>query len=179
MPILSTDLLYKLSSTTATQGNQATSTPAASLGKYISTSTIVDNTLNNLWNDITGDQNASSQVDYRCVFIHNNNASITLVNPMLWIVSTTASAAQLALAVDTTAASVIGSATAQAISIATSTTAPAGLTFSSPASKAAGIPLSNLPAGQCRAIWLRRTATNSAAVNNDTFQIRIEGDTTA
>jgi hypothetical protein len=52
-------------------------------------------------------------------------------------------------------------------------------TFSSPTTKGTGLALGDIAAGSCRAIWIKRTAANSAALNNDGVTIRIEGDTAA
>lgn len=181
MPIVTTDILIKLSITTGTAGNQAAQPdPNASLGKYISTTQLVDATLDNLFNDITGDQNAASQIDYRCVFVHNNHATLTWLAPMAWISADVAGGAVVAIAVDNIAASAIGSAAAQAATIATATTAPTGVgAFSAPTTKATGLAVGDMGPGQCRAIWVRRTAQNTAALNNDGFTLRVEGDTTA
>jgi hypothetical protein len=86
MPISSSDLLLKHSIKTGTAGNQnAQANPNASLGKYISTTQITDATLDNLFDDISGDDNSSGTVDYRCVFIHNAHGSLTLQGPRVWI----------------------------------------------------------------------------------------------
>jgi hypothetical protein len=39
--------------------------------------------------------------------------------------------------------------------------------------------LGDIPAGQCKAIWVRRTAANSAALDVDGAVIRVEGDSAA
>ncbi len=180
MPIQSTDLLFKYSVTTGSAGNStAQASPDASLGKYISTTQWTGGTLNDLFDDITGDENANSTVDYRCIFLHNAHGSLTLLNPVLWIASEVSGGANIALGVDTTAASVIGSSSAQAVTAATQTTAPSGVSFSSPTSKNTGLSLGDIPAGQCKGFWFRRTATNSAALNNDGVTIQVEGDTTS
>jgi hypothetical protein len=181
MPIASSDLLIKLSIKTGTAGNQnAQADPNASLGKYISTTQITDNTLNNLFDNISGDENAASTVDYRCIFLHNNHATLTLQGTKVWLSAEVAGGANISIAIDNVAASAIASSSAQADSIATETTAPSAVgTFSSPTTKGAGLTLGDLTAGQCRAIWVKRTATNSAALNNDGVTIRFEGDTAA
>jgi len=115
------------------------------------------------------------QVDYRCIFLHNNHGSLTLLSPVLWIASEVAGGANIALGVDTTPASSIGSASAQALTIANTLTAPAGVTFSSPTNKGTGLSLGDIPAGQCKAFWFKRTATNSSALNNDGVTIQVEG----
>jgi len=70
MPITTSDIHYKLSVPSATQGGQsAQSNVNASLGKWCSTTDIVDATLNNLFDDISGDENAAQESEYRCIFI--------------------------------------------------------------------------------------------------------------
>jgi hypothetical protein len=180
VPISSSDLLYKYSVTTGSAGNTvAQADPNSSLGKYISTTQWTGGTLNDLFSDITGDENASGQVDYRCIFLHNNHGSLTLLSPKLWIASEVAGGANISLGADTTAASSLGSGTAQALTVVDSLTAPSGVTFSSPTTKTAGISLGDIPAGQVKAFWFKRTATNSAALNNDGVTVQIEGDTTS
>lgn len=180
MPITSSDILFKLSTKTGSAGNsQAQGNPNNSLGKYISTTAIVDNTLNNLFDNISGDENAASAVDYRCFFVHNAHGTLTLLGAVAWISAEVAGGASIAIGVDPAAASAIGSSSAQAAEIASETVAPAGVTFSSPTTKGAGISLGDIPPGQCRAIWVRRTAANSAPLDNDGATIRVEGDTAA
>jgi hypothetical protein len=181
MPIVSSDIKIRLSIKTGSAGNSAAQPdPNASLGKYISTTDLVDNTLNNLFDNISGDENAASTVDYRCVFVYNSHATLTLFSPKVWFVSQVAGGADMDMALDSTAASDVASSAAQALSVANETTAPAGpLTFSNPTSKAAGLSIGDLTPGQVKGIWIRRTATNSAALNSDGGQIRVEGDTGA
>lgn len=180
MPIQSTDLLFKYAVTTGSAGNStAQGNPNNSLGKYISTTQWTGGTLNDLFDDISGDDNANSIVDYRCIFLHNAHGSLTLLSPKLWIASEVSGGANIAIGVDTTAASVVGSSSAQGLTIANENAAPVGVSFSSPTSKGAGLSLGDIPAGQVKAFWFRRTATNSAALNNDGVTVQVEGDTTA
>jgi hypothetical protein len=181
MAITSSDIKFKFSVKTGSAGNSTSGTAAGSLGKYISTTEITDNTLNNLFDDITGDENAASDVEYRCIFIHNAHGSLTWQNVVVWLYSEVAGGASIAIAVDNIAASAIGSASAQADEIADEGTAPGtGVgSFSSPTSKGTGLSIGSIPAGQCRAIWIRRTAANSAALDNDGVVIRAEGDSAA
>lgn len=180
MAITAAELLYKGSNNSATVGNTtANAGPGTNLGKYSTSGVLADATLNNLFPDVTGDENAASNVDYQCIFIHNNNASITLQNAVTWISAETAGGANCAIGVDPTAASAAGAGAQQAVSIATKNTAPTGVVFSAPTTKGTGLSLGNIPAGQVKAIWIRRTATNSAAFNNDSVTVRVEGDTIA
>lgn len=181
MPIISSDIKIKLSIKTGSAGNSAAQPSVnASLGKYISTTEITDNTLNNLFDDISGDENAASTVDYRCIFVHNSHASLTYLSPKVWLSAEVANGASVAIAIDDITASAIGASGAQAAEIATETSAPSGVgSFSSPTTKGSGLSLGDIPAGQTRAVWVKRTAANNAALDNDGATISVEGDTAA
>ena len=180
MAITATDVLFKLSIKTGTAGNQnAQSDVNASLGKYISTTQITDAALNNLFDDVSGDENAASGVEYRCIFVHNNHATLTWQSVVVWLSAEVAGGANAAIAVDGVVASAIGATAAQADEVANESTAPTGESFSAPTTKATGLSIGNLAAGNCRAIWVRRTAMNSVALDNDGVTVRCEGDTAA
>ena len=175
--IVPSEILFKYSTTAGAAGNANTSTAATSLGKYISTTQWTGGSANDLFDDISGAENAASTVDYRCIFIHNSNTANALQNAVAYLSAEVAGGASIAIGVDTTAASAIGSATAQAVTIANETTAPAGVTFTSPTTSGTGIALGSIGTGQCRAIWIRRTAANSSALSNDGVTIAVTGDT--
>lgn len=178
MSILASDILIKLSTTAGSAGNsQAQGNVNNSLGKYISTTQVTNNSLHNLFDKITGDENAASTVDYRCIFIHNAHGSLTLTDAVAYISEEVSGGASVAIGVDTTAASAIGSGSDQALTIANETTAPVGVSFSSPTSKGTGISLGDIAAGECRAIWVRRTAADTSPVANDGFTLAVAGDT--
>lgn len=180
MPIVAGDLLFKLSTKSGAAGNSLTSTPAESLGKYISTTQVSGTALNNLFDDISGAENAASDVEYRCFFLHNNHGSLTYQNAVVYVSGgDPAGGANVAIGVDTTAASPIGQASAQALEVADEGTAPSGVSFSLPTTAGTGLSLGNIPAGQCRAVWVRRSATNSAAVTAETITLAVSGDTAA
>lgn len=178
MPIASSDIKFKYS-VAAAAGNTTAGTAATSLGDQISTTEITDNTVDNLFDIITGDENAASDVEYRCFFVHNAHGSLTLENAVIWLSAEVGGGASVAIAVDGVAASAVGSGSAQADTVANEQTAPSGETFSSPTTKGTGLSIGNLTAGQVRAIWVRRTAANSAALDNDGVTFRVEGDTAA
>lgn len=179
MPIASTDIAYKLSVTTGSAGNSTAGTPAGSLGKYISTTSIVDATADNLFDDISGAENAASDVEYRCFFLHNAHATLTALNAVVYISAQVAGGASVQIGVDPTAASAIGSSSAQAVTVADEQTAPAGVAFSAPTTAATGLALGDIPAGSCRAVWVKRTAANTGAVDADGATIAWTCDTAA
>lgn len=84
----------------------------------------------------------------------------------------------IALAIDNVAASAVGSASAQADSIANETTPPSAVgAFSSPTTKAGGLTLGDIGPGEVRAFWIRRTPLNAGARNSDGIYTQYEGDT--
>lgn len=186
--IVSTDILYYLSAPGAVAGFATAGTSGNSWGKFISTTQLSATPLNNLFPDITGAQNAASQVDYECVFILNNTSSgNSMLNTVAWLPLSldVAGGATVALAGDPTAASVKTSGTQQAVVIGSSTSAPAGVsgwvspTNTPPTSPSYtnGIQLGTIAPGFCRAVWVRRTANNTPPVNNDGFTLEVDFDT--
>lgn len=179
MPIVASDILTKLSTTSGSAGNSTAGTPNTSLGKYVSTTAWTGGT-NSLFDDVTGDENAASVVDYRCIFVHNTHATLTLLGAVAWVSAEVTGGASVAIAVDGTAASAVGSASAQAATVANETTAPSGTGgFSTPTTKAAGLALGDIGPGQVKAIWVRRSAANTAALSGDGFTLSVAGDTLA
>jgi len=179
MAIATSDIVLRLSTTAGSAGDSTASTAAASLGKYVS-STVWAAGTNSLFDDITGAENAANDVEYRCIFVLNNHATLTMLSTVAYISSEVSGGASVALAADSTAISAKGSSTAQALTVADENTAPAGpLTYSSPTAVGTGIALGDIPAGSVKAVWVRRTAANSAALDSDGFTLGIGCDTAA
>ena len=183
MAITAGEILVKLSTTAGAAGNTTAQADVnQSLGKYMSTTQITDASLNNLFDDLTGSENAAggSEVEYRCFFFENSNATLTLQNAKVYLVGgDPAGGATMAIALDGTGVVPRGQAGAQAEQIANESTAPSGEAFSAPSTYAGGLTpgAGSIPPQQCFAVWVRRTAANSAAVNPDTLVVRLEGDT--
>lgn len=179
MAITAADIHFRASVAAAAGNTTAFGGAGTSLGDQITNADYTDNSLNNLFDDISGDQNAASQVDYQCLFAYNAHATLSLLSPVAWISGEVAGGASTAIGIDTTAASAVGAATQQALIIASKTTAPAGVSFSAPTTKGTGLAVGTLAAGNVKAIWVRRTAANTVAVDSDGVTVRVEGDTAA
>jgi hypothetical protein len=169
-------------SVAAAAGNTTASSAANSWqGDQISTTAWAGGSANDLFDDISGAENAASTVDYRCIFVYNSNGANTLQNAVVYLSAETAGGASIAVAADTTAASALASGSTQALTATTSETAPGGsvtgLSYSSPTTVGAGVSLGNIPSGQVKAFWVRRTAANTAALSNDGVTIAVAGDT--
>ncbi|MFI2663271.1 hypothetical protein [Micromonospora carbonacea] len=177
MAIVASDIVFKLSTTSGSAGNTTAGVVGASLGKYVSTTTVADGSTNGLFPNITGAENAASQVDYACVFVHNTHGSLTLQAAKVYVSAEVSGGASVAIGVDPTAVSAVGSSSAQAVTIANDTTAPAGVTFSTPTTSGAALSLGDIGPGQVKAFWVRRTAANTAPLAADGATFAWLGDT--
>jgi hypothetical protein len=181
MAIAASDIKIRLSVKTGSAGNSSTSSGPASLGKYISTTDVPTNT-NQFFNQVSGTENAGSVTKYRCFFVYNSHATLTLMNAVVWLQGgDPPGGTAVTLAVDPTAASAVGSATAQALEAA-SETAPGSsvtsLSYSAPSSSTSGLSLGNIGPGQVKAVWMKQAAQNSTAVT-ETVSIAVTGSTLA
>lgn len=177
MPILPSELEWRLSVASGPGGSAAQPDPNLSLGGFASSTQLASATLHNLFDRITGEENVASDAEYRCLLLHNADTALTLTAPRVWVSGQTTGGASGAIGVDPTAASPLASASAQALSVAGEDTAPAGVVFSAPTTKASGLSLGNLGPGQVKAIWVRRTAANTPALAGDGVTVNVEGDT--
>ena len=169
MAITAADLEFYLS------GGAGNTDPNASLGGIISTTAITNSSDNNLFDDVSGDEADAGDTEYRGIYLKNNHGSLTLQTSVVWFSSNTTSAD------DTLAMALAGEGVnATMETIANESTAPSGESFSSPASKGAGLAVGNVAFGQRYGLWLRRTVSAAAAaVNANAATISWEGDTSA
>jgi hypothetical protein len=169
--IANTDIVWRLS------GGASNSNVNASIGGVMSSTAWAGGSLHDLFDVVSGDENAASTVDYRCVYIRNSHGSLTWgPNIKAWLAAQTAGGATIDIGLDPAGVG-NGSTTGVAATPANETTAPAGVTFSNPTTKAGGLAPANVPAGSAFALWIRRTAANSAALANDGATLQVEGDT--
>lgn len=161
MAIASTDIKYRLS------GGATNTDPSASLGGVISSTDAA-----NYFDAVSSAEASGGSVEYRCIYVHNAHGTLTLLGAKLWIQANTPSAST-DVAVGLGSSGLNGTETA----VASETTAPTGVTFSTPSAFASGLSLGDLPAGQHFAVWVRRTVTAGAAATSDSFTLRVQGDT--
>jgi len=169
MPIVASDLKIRLS------GGAAQSDPNASLGGAKSSVEVVDNTLHNIFDIVTGSESLAGDIEYRGVYLHNGHGTLTAQNVRVYISSPTTSTADewdIALAGEGL------NGTMEVI--ANENTAPVGESFSRPSSYATGLNMGNIPAGQHYGLWLRRTVNAAApAIDNNSITINYDCDTAA
>lgn len=169
MPILAANLKWYLS------GGAANANPNASLGGARS-NTVVGAGLDNLFDDVTGDEAAAGDTEYRCVYFRNEDANANgLIGPLAWIdLQTTAVGDDISIGIDP-----IGKNGVATGPVADENTAPAGVVFTTPLTKSTGLALPGAPyaLNDFIAIWIRRiVAAGAASDPNDQASIRVEGD---
>ncbi len=176
MAIEDTDIKVRLSTQSGAAGNSTASTPAASIGKYMSTTDLVGASLQNLFANITAAEAGTGKTVYRCVFIYNSHGSLTYQGVKLWLVSQLAGGGDITVGLDPAGAVTYNQAGAQAAIPANDTTAPSGVTFSNPTSEGGALSLGNIAINQCYAVWFKLVVNpDAAALNNDDVNFRVKG----
>lgn len=161
MSLISTDLKYRLS------GGAANAAPITSLGGVKSS---VDMPTG-IFDDLTSAQAAAGLTEYRCIYVHNAHGTLAALIAKIWLLTNT-TASRIAIGVGTSAINATEQTTAS------ETAAPVGVTFSTaPINLATGLDLGEIPAGQHKAVWLRRTVAPGATLTTDTFSLRVQCDT--
>ena len=168
MPIISTDIQYRLS------GGSGNTDVNASLGG-VKSSTSVGTGLHNLFDVVSSAEASSGDTEYRCVYIHNNHGTLTMQSAKIWIVTNTPST-------DTSIEIALGSSAVNGTeqTIANENTSPTGVTFSTLSSLGTALSIGDIPAGQHKAVWIKRIVNaGAAAYNDDSATIRTQCDTAA
>ena len=165
MAIVASDIKFYLS------GGASNADPLLSLGGAISSTQAGSN----IFANVSSGDAASGRTYYRCIYVKNTHGSLTLESAKVWFQANTPStttAVSMALAGEGL------NATAETIS--DQYTAPSGESFTAPSSSGTALSLSNIPAGQHYAIWLKLVVdASSPAYSNDGFTLRVLGDTAA
>ncbi|MDD5728510.1 MAG: hypothetical protein PHV59_08110 [Victivallales bacterium] len=167
MSVLATDIKFFLS------GGAVNSDPNAALGGAKSSVEVVNDTLNNLFDDVSGDEHTAGDTEYRCIFVKNNSAE-TAYNVKIWIESNTTSAEDtFNIGLDLSGPS------DTADTIANEGTAPdPAVTFSAAANQAAGLAIGDLTAGQSFAIWIKRiVSAGSTPQSANEATLKVYADT--
>ncbi len=161
MAIISTDIQYRLS------GGSSNSNPAASLGGVKSSTAA-----SNYFDDVSSAEASAGDTEYRCVYVHNNHGTLSLIGAKVFIQTNTPSS-------DTDVAIGLGSSAINGTeqTVVDESTAPSGVSFSAPTTFAGGLAIGDLAAGAHKAVWVRRTVNAGAAAYADSFTLRVQGDT--
>ncbi len=149
---------------TTAEGLKAAGSGPGSLGQYLSVTNLADASLHALFSEISPSQNANGWTDYRCIGVPNLSA-LTWATVKLYLGKVDSRGAAVAIGLDP-AGVVNWEAAAVAQRIASPTTAPANVAFSTPTTEASGLALpANVAPGQAFAVWVRRTIKNGSEVD--------------
>ena len=161
MAIVSTDIQYRLS------GGASNSDPALSLGGVKSSTAA-----SNYFDDVSSAEASAGDTEYRCVYVHNNHGTLSLIGAKVFIQTNTPSS-------DTDVAIGLGTSAINGTeqTVADESTAPTGVSFSAPTTFAGGLAIGDLAAWAHKAVWVRRTVNAGAAAYSDSFTLRVQGDT--
>lgn len=170
MAVVSSDIKLFLS------GGAANASPAASLGGEKSNTQVSATAMNNLFDNVSDAEAVAGDVEYRCIYIFNDNDTDTLNTTAVFIQSNTPSAdSAIAIGLDP-AGNGDGVSTGEATTVADEQTAPAEVTFSAAADSAAALAIGTLGPNTGRAVWVRRTINAAAASQaSDPFTLRVTG----
>lgn len=171
MPASASDIKFFLS------GGASNADPDDSRGGVISSFELVNGTLENLFDIVSLAEASAGHEDYRCFYVKNVNATDTIYDIRAWIETNTPSpTTTVAIGADPAGVG-DGVTTGVAVTIIGEVTAPAGVTFSTPVSAAAGVPGGvNLGPGQALGIWVRRTiSAGTSPLPSDDCRIRVRG----
>ncbi len=174
MPIVAGDIDFHLS------GGSGNSDPNASLGGQQSNTEIVDATVENLFDNVSGDEGAAGDIEFRCFYIRNAHGSLTLEGATLWKVTpvpATDDENLVELGLDPSGVTTQAS-TDVPEDIGTEDNPPSGIIFTEPLNKAGGLVIGDIPFGSVAAVWVKRTIVAGAQARNAFATVlRVEGDT--
>jgi len=166
--IISSDIKFQLS------GGAANADVNASLGGAVSSTEIVDDTVNNLFAYAPATESEAGSTKYRGFFVKNTHATITAVAPKIYINSNTPSATT---AVTVALAAETGS---PMDTIANEDIAPdPAVTFVTAVDFANGLSLGDLAPGEVKGVWVKWVINAGTIATNDVMTFTVKGETSA
>lgn len=167
MPISPVDIELRLS------GGSSNGDASLSIGGAKSSVAIVDSLYNNLFNNVVSQKAKDGYTNYRCIYIHNGHSELDLMNAAIFILQLTPSPNdEIDIGVGSSAVN------ATEPTIASETTAPAGVTFSRPILFGNALPLGTIAPDQHKAVWIRRTVSpNATYLTTNNFILQTLGYT--
>jgi len=153
----------------------ATGTPATSLGGAIHATQITDATTHNLFDVVSSAETTAGDTEYRCLYVKNNHGTLTLQNAEIYINTQTPST-------DTSVEIALGTSAVNGTeqTVGNESTAPTGVTWTALTGSANALSIGDIPAGQHKAIWVKRIVSATAsAYTDDSGIFTVAGDTAA
>jgi len=125
---------------------------------YTQDTTSIANQLNKVFDSVSAANSLVGKISYRCLYVKNAHATLTASGVKAFIAQLTTGPDEIEIGLDPAGIG-NGSSTGVATTIANETTAPAGVTFSSPTAAISGLQpgAGSLTPGQVFALWEKRT----------------------
>jgi hypothetical protein len=165
MSISNTDIIFVLS------GGPNNANANLSLGGPPSQYPILTTSLNSVFSDISVTDSQFGLIDYRCIYVVNNNAISSLYNTGIYLGSVISGSSNIMIGLTIPTINNIAYFTSSAIM------APNDISFSLP-TVYSPISLGTLPAKAYFPVWIKRTTPpNTMIVRNDGFILTITGTT--
>jgi hypothetical protein len=148
------------------------------LGGAITATELTDDTVANLFDNVSGAEASAGDTEYRAFYAKNTHATLTWTGVKHWIATNTDSTDD-AITIGLDLAGVIS--TGAGDSIADESTAPdPAVTFSAAANEGAALVIGNMAAASYILIWVKRVVgASAAAVSNNHAHLTFTGDTEA
>lgn len=169
MAITASDIVFRHS------GGSGNSDPNASLGGAISSTALTDASALNMFDNVSGAESTAGDTEYRCIYVRNSHGTLTWQSAKIWIeTNTPASGSSVEIGLGTSAVN----GTEQ--TVADESTAPSGVSFSSAAGSGNALSIGDIPAGQHKAVWVKRIiSAGASAYDADSAVFGVTGDTAA
>jgi len=182
----STDIIFYYTN----QGSYSASGNTYSIGGSLSVgNTIPDNTINNIYDDVTGDESSGGTIEYRAIAIKDTHASASMLDAKVWINGYVRAASNndvVSFALEGPKATDGASlhtllASAYVAPNANNFTVATGLTVSwtEEGEPSSTLSFGTLTYGQWFGVWLRRSVPASAAAySNRAVTLKVQCETT-
>lgn len=166
MVVEQSDIHFRLS------GGSSNAVVNNSLGGAMSSASITNASFENMFDSVSNGEATVGDTEYRCFYVRNNHVSDELTSTVIWIASSTVSTNdEVDIGLGTSAIN----GTEQIVP--NESTAPAGVSFSHPTSKATGLTIGTLDGGWHKAFWCKRIVNAAAQqFENNSFTLAVEGD---
>ena len=176
MTLQGTDIGLFLTTVAGTAGSSLTQPdPANSRGRYASLTGLASGQVGALFSTVGAAQATAGHTQFRAVAVRNLAAVAQMINASLFITDP-AGGGDYAVGLDPVGIVAHNSAAAQGGEIATVTTPPIGVTFSTPSATAV-LPIGTMAPNTVQLVWVRQVvgaATPGAAADPVTLSIRAE-----
>ena len=169
MAIVAADIEFRLS------GGASQADPDLSLGGVISSNTITDASVENLFDNVTGAESTAGDTEYRGFYVLNDHASLTWQDVGCWISTETPSADSL---INLALAGEGVNVTME--TIGNESTAPVGESFTHITTEGTRLVLGDMAFSEFFGIWVERIiSSTAAAATADAAIMTFKGDTAA